>query len=164
MSTIRRHSRLLLVAVCCVAAGAGISAIATAGAATSGSSPRPTAGAATSASSPHAAAKHAKARKGGLRLLARAVQGSAVVRTAHGFATATFARGKVDAVSGQRLTIIEGTRKAAYKTVTVTVPADAVVRDDRQKATLSAVKAGQRVLVLTAPQRTYVVARTPKAP
>lgn len=150
MSTIRRHSRLLLVAVCCVAAGAGISAIATAGAA-------------TSTASPHAAAKHAKSRKGGLRLLARAVQGSVVVRTAHGFATATFDRGKVDAVSGQRLTITEGTRKAAYKTVTVTVPANAVVRDDRQKATLSAVKAGQRVLVLTAPRRTYVIARTPKA-
>jgi hypothetical protein len=150
MSTIRRHSRLLVVAVCCVAGGAGISAIATAGAATSTPSPR-------------TAAKHAKAHKGGLRLLARAVQGSAVVRTAHGFATATFARGRVDAVSGQRLTIAEGTRRAAYKTVTVTVPANAVVRDDRQKATLSAVKAGQRVLVLTAPQRTYVIARTPKA-
>jgi hypothetical protein len=150
MSTIRRHSRLLLVAVCCVAAGAGISAIATAGAS-------------TSAPSPHNAAKHARARKGGLRLLARAVQGSAVVRTAHGFATATFARGKVAAVSGQRLTIIEGTRKAAYKTVTMTMPSNAVIRDDRQKATLSAVKAGQRVLVLTAPQRTYVIARTPKA-
>jgi hypothetical protein len=150
MSTIRRHSRLLLVAVCCVAAGAGISAIATAGAS-------------TSTPSPQTAAKHAKARKGGLRLLARAVQGSAVVRTAHGFDTATFERGKVAAVSGQRLTITEGTRKAAYKTVTVTVPANAVVRDDRQKATLSAVKAGQRVLVLTAPQRTYVIARTPKA-
>jgi hypothetical protein len=150
MSTIRRHSRLLLVAVCCVAAGAGISAIATAGAS-------------TSTPSPHTAAKHAKARTGGLRLLARAVQGSAVVRTAHGFATATFARGKVAAVTGQRLTITEGTPRAAYKTVTMTVPANAVIRDDRQKATLSAVKAGQRVLVLTAPQRTYVIARTPKA-
>ena len=149
MSTIRRHSRRLLVAVCCVAAGAGISAIATAGAS-------------TSTPSPHGAAKHAKARKGGLRLLARAVQGSAVVRTAHGFATATFARGKVAGVSGQRLTITEGTRKAAYKTVTMTVPANAVVRDDRHKATLSAVKTGQRVLVLTAPKRTYVIARTPK--
>ena len=149
MSTIRRHSRLLLLAVCCVAVGAGVSAIATAGASTSTGSSN--------------AAKHAKARKGGVRLLARAVQGSAVVRTARGFATATFERGKVDAVSGQRLTITEGTRKAAYKTVTVTVPANAVVRDDRQKTTLSAVKAGQRVLVLTAPQRTYVVARTPKA-
>jgi hypothetical protein len=85
------------------------------------------------------------------------------VRTADGFATVTFERGKVDSVSGQQLTITEGTRKATYKTVTVTVPADAVVRDNRQKATLSDVKPGQRVLVLAGPKRTYVIARTPKA-
>ncbi|HXD66103.1 MAG TPA: hypothetical protein VNV17_15885 [Solirubrobacteraceae bacterium] len=149
MSTIRRHSRLLLVAVCCVAVGAGIGAIASAGAATSGSA------------SP-AAATHAKAHRGGLRRLLHAVQGSAVVRTADGFANVTFQRGKVDSVSGQRLTITEGTPKASYKTVSVTVPAGAVVRDNRQKATLSDVKAGQRVLVLTTPKRTYVIARTPK--
>ena len=149
MSTIRRHSRLLLVAVCCVAVGAGIGAIASAGAATSGSA------------SP-AAATHAKAHRGGLRRLLHAVQGSAVVRTADGFANVTFQRGKVDSVSGQRLTITEGTPKASYKTVSVMVPAGAVVRDNRQKATLSDVKAGQRVLVLTTPKRTYVIARTPK--
>ena len=153
MSSIRRHSRLLLVAVCCVAVGAGISAIATAGAA-------------TSTTSSHAGAKHAKAGKGGkggLRRLLHAVQGSAVVRTADGFANVTFERGKVDSVSGQQLTITEGTAKATYKTVTVTVPGGALVRDNRQKATLSDVKAGQRVLVLTAPKRTYVIARSPKA-
>jgi hypothetical protein len=152
MSSIRRHSRLLFVAICCVAAGAGISAIATAGATTD-----------TTSSSAHSGAKAGKLRAGGLRRLAHAVQGSAVVRTAHGFATVTFERGKVDSVSGQQLTITEGTPKATYKTVTVTVPADAIVRDNRQKATLSAVKAGQRVVVLTAPKRTYVIARTPKA-
>jgi predicted transglutaminase-like cysteine proteinase len=150
MTTIRRHSRLLLVAVCCVAVGAAISAIASAGAAPSTSH---------STSSP---AKHVKMRARGLRRLSRAVQGSAVVRTANGFANVTFARGKVDAVSGQQLTIAEGTRQATYKTVTVTVPTGAVVRDNRQKATLSDVKAGQRVLVLTAPKHTYVIARTPK--
>jgi hypothetical protein len=85
------------------------------------------------------------------------------VRTAGGFATVTFERGKVDSVSGQQLTITEGTPKATYKTVTVTVPTNAIVRDNRQKTTLSAVKAGQRVVVLTAPKRTYVIARTPKA-
>jgi hypothetical protein len=152
MSSIRRHSRLLLVAVCCVAAGAGISAIAAAGAATS-----------TTGSSAQSGAKHVKLRAGGLRRLARAVQGSAVVRTAGGFTTVTFQRGKVESVSGRQLTITEGTPKATYKTVTVTVPADAVVRDNRQKAALSDVKAGQRVLVLTAPEHTYVIARTPKA-
>jgi hypothetical protein len=152
MSSIRRHSRLLLVAVCCVAVGAGISAIATAGAVTS-----------TASSSAHSPAKPGKVRAGGMRRLVHAVQGSAVVRTADGFANVTFQRGKVDSVSGQQLTITEGTRKAIYKTVTVTVPANAVVRDNRQKATLSDVKAEQRVLVLSAPKRTYVIARMPKA-
>ncbi|MFZ1993049.1 MAG: hypothetical protein WAU75_02990, partial [Solirubrobacteraceae bacterium] len=150
MSSIGRHSRLLLVAICCVAAGAGISAIASAGAT------------GTTSSLAHSGAKAGKLRAGALRRLAHAVQGSAVVRTAHGFATVTFERGKVDSVSGRQLTITEGTPKATYKTVTVSIPADAVVRDNRQKATLSAVKAGQRVVVLTAPKRTYVIARTPK--
>jgi hypothetical protein len=154
MSSLRRHSRLLLVAVCCVAVGAGISAIATAGASTSVSS---------SSRSAHSAAQHPSARAGALRRLARAVQGSVVVHTQDGFATVTFERGKVDSVSGQQLTLTEGTRKAGYKTVTVTIPVNAVVRDNRQKATLTAVKAGQRVLVLAAPKRTYVIARTPKA-
>jgi hypothetical protein len=151
MSSIRRHSRLLLVAVCCVAAGAAISAIASAGAATSASH------------STHSRGTRGKARARGLRRLSRAVQGSAVVRTANGFATVTFARGKVQSVNGQQLTIAEGTHQATYKTVTVTVPAGAIVRDNRQKAALSDVKAGQRVLVLTTPRRTFVIARTPKA-
>ena len=160
MSSVRRHSRLLLVAVCCVAAGAAISAIASAGATS-------TAGTSHSAlSSMHAHAgprARARARGRGLGRLARAVQGTAVVRTASGFANVTFERGKVDAVNGQRLTIAEGTRQATYKTVTVTVPAGAMVRDNRQTATLSDVKPGQRALVLTAPKRTYVIARTPKS-
>ena len=152
MSSIRTHRRLLSVAVCCVALGAGVSAIATAGAATS------TAGKAVT---PGRAGQAGKVRAGGLRRLARAVQGSAVVRTKTGFATVTFERGKVDSVSGQRLTLTEGTAKAAYKAVTVSVPANAVVRDDRRRAALSDVKPGQRVLVLAAPKRTYVIARTP---
>jgi hypothetical protein len=154
MSSIRRHWRLLGVAVCCVALGAGVSAIAAAGAATGSTS--------TSGKAAHAKSGTArKARRaGGLRRLTRAVQGSAVVRTRTGFATVTFERGKVDDVSGQRLTITEGTRKASYRTVTVTIPANAVVRDDRHKAALSDVKPGQRVLVLAAPKRTYVIART----
>jgi hypothetical protein len=142
------------VAVCCVAVGAGISAIATAGAATSASS---------SSGSSHSAAKHPGARAGALGRLARAVQGSAVVHTQDGFSTVTFERGRVDSVSGQQLTLTEGTRTAGYKTVTVTIPANAVVRDNRRKATLSDVKPGQRALVLAAPKRTYVIARTPKA-
>jgi hypothetical protein len=151
MSSIRRHSRLLLVAVCCVAVGAAVSAIASAGAATS------------TKHSAHPAARHARLRARGVHRLLHAVQGSAVVRTADGFANVTFERGEVDSVSGQQLTITEGTPKASYKTVTVTVPANAVVRDNRRQASLADVKAGQRVLVVTGPKRTYVIARTPKS-
>ena len=75
------------------------------------------------------------------------------------FVTATFARGTVSSVSGQQLTINEGTKKATYRTVTVSVPASAQVRDDRRTATLSDLKAGQRVLVVQAPAHTWVVAR-----
>jgi hypothetical protein len=149
MSYIRSHSRLLLVAVCCAALGAGASAIATAGAS-------------TGTSSGHAVAKHAK--RGGLRRLAlRAVHGSAVVHTKQGFVTVTFDRGKVDSVNGQQLIITEGTAKASYKTVTLTIPAGARVRDNRQKASLSDVKPGQRVIVIQAPKRTLVIARTPRS-
>jgi GTPase involved in cell partitioning and DNA repair len=150
MSSIRKHSRLLLVAVCCVALGAGVSAIASAGAATGG------------AGKVSAATKRTRA-VGLKRLAARAVSGDVVVHTKAGFTTVSFQRGKVDSVSGQQLTITEGTAQASYKTVTVTIPANARVRDDRQKATLSDVKAGQRVLVLNGRQQTVVIARTPRA-
>ncbi|MGI8505333.1 MAG: hypothetical protein ACR2MK_00760 [Solirubrobacteraceae bacterium] len=152
MSSIRKHSRLVLVAACCVALGAGASAIASAGASTS----------ATAGGSAHAA-HHRGLRGRGLRRLAkRAVHGNLVVASKQGFVTVTFDRGKVDSVSGQQLTITEGTKRAAYKTVTLTIPAGARVRDDRQKATLSQLKPGQRVLVVQAPKRTLVVAHTPK--
>jgi hypothetical protein len=144
MSHIRTHGRLLAVAVCCVALGAGVSAIATAGAAT-GSSTHP----------------GAAARTGALRRFAtRAVHGTVVVHTRSGFATVTFDRGRVDSVTGQQLTLTEGTAKASYRTVTLTIPATARVRDNRQKATLSAVKPGQRVIVVRAPRHTFVIAHT----
>jgi hypothetical protein len=151
MSYIRSHSRLVLVAVCCVAVGAGASAITTAGAAT-GAATRSGHGAATPAG------------HGGLRRLAlRAVHGSAVVHTKQGFVTVTYDRGKVDAVNGQQLTITEGTVKAPYQTVTLTIPAGARVRDNRRKASLSDVTPGQRVIVVQAPKRTLVIARTPRS-
>ncbi len=160
MSYIRKHSRVLVLAVCCVALGAGISAIATAGAATSSS------GQATSGNAAHrsGASLTRRGRRVRLRrLAARAVSGSVVLHTRQGFANVSFERGRVDAVSGRQLTITEGTRRANYKTVTVTVPAGALVRDQRQPAALSGVKPGQRVLILTAPKRTYVIAHTPRA-
>jgi hypothetical protein len=151
MPHILKHSRLVLVAVCCVALGAGASVIAGAGAATS----------------TKASAKTHRPRtagKRGLRGIARrTVHGEFVVHTKAGFRTVTVDRGVVDSVSGQQLKITEGTPKATYKTVTLTIPASARVRDDKQTSSLGSVKTGQRVLVVTAPQRTLVIARTPRA-
>ena len=153
MSHILKHSRLLVAAVCCVAVGAGASVIAGAGAAT-GSKPSAT-------STAH---KARRAHKGGLRGIARrTVHGEFVVHTKSGFRTVTVDRGVVDSVSGRQLKITEGTPKATYKTVTLTIPASAVVRDNKQKSSLASVTAGQRVLVVTAPKRTLVIARTPRA-
>ena len=152
MSSIHRHWRLLLVALCCTGAGAGFSAIATAGAA----SGKP-------AQTAHVAGRGHHRRGGLTRLARRAVHADVVIHTRSGFVTATLDRGKVDSVSGQQLKLTEGTKRATYKTVTLTIPASARVRDDRQRASLSAVKPGQRVLVLQAPKRTFVIARTPKA-
>jgi hypothetical protein len=151
MSIIRKHSRLVLVAVCCIALGAGASAIAGAGAAT-GSSGK--------------AAQRAGMRglrAGGLRRLAtRAVHGDVVIATKQGFVTVTFDRGKIHSVAGQQLTITEGTKRASYKTVTLTIPTNAQVRDNRHKASMSELTDGQRVIVIQAPKRTFVIARTPK--
>jgi hypothetical protein len=152
MSMIRKHTRLLLVAICCVAGGAGASVIAGAGAATSSSHHS------TSAK----AGKAGKARKGLAGIARRSVSAQLVVHTKQGFQTVTLDRGVVDSVSGQQLKLTEGTPKATYKTVTLTIPSTARVRDDHQKSTLSAVTAGQRVLVVQAPKRTFVIARTPK--
>jgi hypothetical protein len=151
MSHIAKHSRLLLVAVCCVAVGAGASVIAGAGAATGTK-------AAGKAQRSH------NGKKDGLRRIARhTVHGQFVIHTKAGFRTVTIDRGVVDSVSGRQLKITEGTPKATYKTVTLTIPANARVRDDKQKSDLGSVKAGQRVLVVTAPKRTLVIARTPRA-
>ncbi|MGA2011206.1 MAG: hypothetical protein ABSH51_11875 [Solirubrobacteraceae bacterium] len=148
MSHLRTHSRLLVVAVSCLALGAGAGAIASAGAATG-----------STASTP---AGHA--RLGPLRrFAARAVQGTAVIHTAHGFVTVSWNRGTVKSVDGQQLTLVEGTPKAAYRTVTLTIPAGAVVRDNRSTASLSALAPGERAIVVVAPKRTLVIARTPRA-
>jgi hypothetical protein len=143
---IRRYWKLGALALSCVAIGAGASLIANAGAATS-------AGTATGA---HRAGQALRARA----LARRAVEGDVVVAGKGGkFVAVTFARGAVSSVSGQQLTIAEGTKKATYRTVTLTIPTTAHVRDDRHLAALSDLKPGQRVMVIQAPQRTWVIAR-----
>ena len=149
--------RMLAVGTCCAAAGAGASAIATAGASTSHSTTK------TKPAPAHTRAHSRAHARGGVRGLARrAVHGSVVVRTKSGFGTVTFDRGTVKSVSGDQLTLTEGTAKQTYKTVTLTIPSAAKVHDDGHLTSLSSVKAGQRATVLALPKRTVVVAHTPK--
>jgi hypothetical protein len=145
-----KYWKLGAVGASCAVLGAGASVIASAGAATQPS--------AAGTSSGGTAAQHARGGYGARRLAARAVHGDVVVPSKGGFVTVTFDRGIVQSVSGQQLTLKEGTKKATYKTVTLTIPAGARIRDNRHTATLADVKAGQRVLVVQAPTRTYVVA------
>ncbi len=92
--------------------------------------------------------------------LGRAVHVDAVVPDGKGgFARATIDRGFVQFVSGDRLTLREGTRRATYKTVTVTIPAGARVRENKRNAVLADLKPGQHAVVMRLPRRTVVRAR-----
>ncbi len=146
MTFLQRHLKLIGVAASCAAIGAGASAIASAGAATSANAPR-----------------HSHARHGLARVLARAVHEDLVVATKTGFKTLTVDRGFVLSVSGQQLTLREGTKRATYKTLTLTIPADARVRDDRRKATLGDLKSGQRVIGVQGLKRAVVSAHDVRA-
>jgi len=156
MKLIRKHMKLLTVGAVCAAAGGGAGAIATAGAA--GTSATGTTSIATSSAGSSTAQPAAK-RRDRRALARRAIQGDVVVATRNGFTTVTFNRGFVQSVNGQQLTIREGTKKATYKTVTLTIPSSAKVRDNGQGATLSALSAGQRVGVVQGPKVTRVIAR-----
>jgi cell envelope opacity-associated protein A len=138
--------RLIALAVSCLAIGGAASAIATAGAATPAK---------------QSSAKKARATRA---VLTRAVHGNLVLATKKGFVNVTFDRGTVQSVQGQQLTLVEGNQSGTHKTVTLTVPKNAVVRVEGKKASLSAVKAGQRVRVVEGLKRARVTARTPHTP
>jgi hypothetical protein len=73
-----------------------------------------------------------------------------------GFDTITMDRGKFASLSGQDLTITEGTKTATYKTVTLTIPSDATVRRNGEDAHLSDIKSGDTVNVVQSPKGTFV--------
>ncbi len=143
--SIRKQFRLVALSAACVAVGAGISAIAAAGASTPSATTHP---------------RHAhRGRFGVGRELRRAVHGDVLVATRTGFVTVTFDRGIIQSVKGQQLTLTEG-RKSTTKTVTLTIPANARIRENGHKAALSSLAAGQRAVVVQTPKRTVVRART----
>jgi len=75
-----------------------------------------------------------------------------------GFDSVTMDRGSFSSLSGDRLTITEGTKTATYKTVTLTIPSGASVRRNCEQAKLSDLKAGDTVLVVQSPKGTVVAA------
>ena len=140
-----RLVRVGAVGAACAAVGFGISALGSAGAET--------------AKQPDARAGHFGHRFGGHRFLRGAVHAEAVIPVNGQFVTVTFDRGFVQSVSGNDLTIREGTANKTYKTVTLTIPTGATVRNDRHAAQLSSLQSGEHVLVFHGPNRTLVAAR-----
>lgn len=64
-----------------------------------------------------------------------------------GYITETIDHGTLTGVSGDHLTIREGTSSMPYKTITVTIPTGATVQRAGNSATLSALKTGDVVVV-----------------
>jgi hypothetical protein len=81
-----------------------------------------------------------------------------------GFDTMTMDRGRFSSLSGDQLTITEGTKTATYKTVTLTIPSGATVRRNGDAARLSDIKSGDTVMVLQSPQGTVVTAHDAQHP
>jgi hypothetical protein len=73
------------------------------------------------------------------------------------FDTVTLDSGTVQSVSGQELTIEEGTKKLTYKTVTLTIPAGATVRRDGKTAQLGDLQKGDHAIVFANSNGTTIV-------
>ena len=81
-----------------------------------------------------------------------------------GFDTVTMDRGSFSSLSGDQLTITEGTKSATYKTVTLTIPSSATVTRNGEAAKLSDLKSGDTVMVMQSPKATVVAANDAQHP
>jgi hypothetical protein len=124
-----------------------------------GASALGTAGADTSKQRDDRGGKHERSDDGRGPGLRRAVHAEAVVPFNGQFVTVTLDRGFVQKVEGKDLTIREGTKTLTYKTVTLTNPDGAKVRNDGKQANLSDLQAGEHVVVVQGPKGTKVRAR-----
>ena len=77
------------------------------------------------------------------------------------FITVTTDQGTVTAISGNDITLHEGTKTVTYKDVTVTVPDGATVTRDDATASLSDIKVGDRVSISSSSDGTVVRATDP---
>jgi hypothetical protein len=79
-------------------------------------------------------------------------------RSGENFVTVTQDSGTVKSVSGDQLTITEGTKEATYKTVTLDIPSDARVVRNGRNAELGDLRQGDHVHVSQSPQDSFVFA------
>jgi hypothetical protein len=143
-----------VVAVTCIAVGAAGGIV--------GSAAAPS----KKSSTPRAAATHRQPPPGivgpgfGMGGAFGAVHAEAVIpkQDGSGFVTVSTDHGTLKAIDGSELTIREGTDKVEYKTVDLTVPADAKVIRNGKEAKVSDLQAGDDVRVVDAPQRYLVLA------
>jgi hypothetical protein len=159
INSISPRVRLAAVAAVCATAGVAAGTIADAGASA------PATKKSNHAKTVHTGRRLLRYGLGQRRLaeLSHTVAGSFVVDTKDGFVTVSVARGAVNSVSGDQLTIDEGTLKQTYKTVTLTLPSNTLVRNQHQKSALSSLTKGERVVVIDGPKRALVVAGTTKS-
>jgi hypothetical protein len=80
-------------------------------------------------------------------------------RSGGGFETVTEDSGKLKSSSGDKLTITEGTQSETYKEVDLTIPSNATIARNGNKATLADLKDGDFVHVSQSPEGTFVMAR-----
>jgi hypothetical protein len=73
-----------------------------------------------------------------------------------GFITVTDDGGTIESVSGDQLTIKEGTKTLTYKTATLTIPSGAKVMRNFESAQLSDLKAGDHVHVSQSSEGSFV--------
>jgi hypothetical protein len=154
-----RFSRTTAVAAMCAVAGA------TAGIAGVAAAPSKSTSASKSAKAKKAAKNRAGARRGpggpGFHGPGGpAVHSEAVVPNAagDGFETVTSDAGRVVSVSGNEVTVKEGTDTATYKTVTIDLGSSPKVVRNHADAKVSDLKADDYIRIVKSPQGTFVMA------
>jgi hypothetical protein len=101
---------------------------------------------------------HARPPGGPFRHGGPPVHSEAVVLNKAGdaFITVTTDAGVVKSLSGDQVTITEGTKTVTYKDATVTIPSDATVYRNGAKASLSDLREGDHVMVSRSSEETFV--------
>jgi GTPase involved in cell partitioning and DNA repair len=147
----RKWAGAIAVAATCALVGAA-SGIATSGAATM------TAGTAKTSKTAASAADRPFGGPGGMSVHSVSAQ---LNKAGTAFVTVTRDQGTVTAISGNDITLHEGTKTVTYKDVTVTVPDGATVTRNDATAALSDIKVGDRVSISSSSDGTVVRADDP---